>query len=236
MQSSDDVLLWRKKGGAPLETITRIIQPQEDGTTVRHILKAGLHFSTHAVARLTRTENGILLNGSHARTVDIVHAGDVLTVETGDHRPPKVLPTPGNWPLPVVWEDGHLLVVNKPAGMTAHASNFLPDTTVLKRCPELRPIPAQGVARRYRIPGAKGTVGLISPVSHDFCAECRRIRVTADGKLKGCLHSREEIDLRGLHGWQLQNAIRQGIAQKPQRHHLAERKSDTPRNMFEIGG
>lgn len=115
-------------------------------------------------------------------------------------------------------------------------SCFLPDTTVLKRCPELRPIPAQGVARRYRIPGAKGTVGLISPMSHDFCAECRRIRVTADGKLKGCLHSREEIDLRGLHGWQLQNAIRQGIAQKPQRHHLAERKSDTPRNMFEIGG
>lgn len=111
-----------------METITRIIQPQEDGATVRHILKAGLHFSTHAVARLTRTENGILLNGCHARTVDIVHTGDRLTVETGDHRPPKVLPTPGNWPLPVVWEDGHLLVVNKPAGMTAHASNFLPDT------------------------------------------------------------------------------------------------------------
>ena len=128
MQTSDDVLLWRKKGGTPLETITRIIQPQEDGATVRHILKAGLHFSTHAVARLTRAENGILLNGCHARTVDIVHTGDVLTVETGDHRPPKVLPTPGNWPLPVVWEDGHLLVVNKPAGMTAHASNFLPDT------------------------------------------------------------------------------------------------------------
>lgn len=60
--------------------------------------------------------------------MDVLHAGDVLTVETGDHRPPKVSPTPGNWPLPIVWEDGHLLVVNKPAGMTAHASNFLPDT------------------------------------------------------------------------------------------------------------
>ena len=113
---------------------------------------------------------------------------------------------------------------------------FLPNTAVLQRCPELRPIPAQGVARRYRLPGAAGTVGLISPVSHDFCADCRRIRVTADGKLKACLHSREEIDLRGLRGWQLQNAIRQGIAQKPQRHHLAERRSDTPRNMNQIGG
>lgn len=76
-------------------------------------------------------------------------------------------------------------------------SCFLPNTTVLRHCPELRPLPARGVARRYRIPGARGTVGLISPLSHEFCADCRRIRVTADGKLKGCLHSREEIDLRG---------------------------------------
>ena len=117
-----------RKEGTPLETITKTITAAEDGSTVRHILKAGLHFSTHAVARLTRAENGILVNGRHARTVDILHAGDVLQVETGDHRPPKVLPTPGDWPLPIVWEDGHLLVVDKPAGMTAHASNFLPDT------------------------------------------------------------------------------------------------------------
>lgn len=111
-----------------LETITKIITAEEDSATVRHMLKAKLHFSSHAISRLTRAENGILVNGRHARTVDILRTGDVLTVETGDHRPPKVLPTPGNWPLPVVWEDGHLLVVNKPAGMTAHASNFLPDT------------------------------------------------------------------------------------------------------------
>lgn len=111
-----------------LETITKIITAEEDSATVRHMLKAKLHFSSHAISRLTRAENGILVNGRHARTVDILRTGDVLTVETGDHRPPKVLPTPGDWPLPVVWEDGHLLVVNKPAGMTAHASNFLPDT------------------------------------------------------------------------------------------------------------
>ena len=79
-------------------------------------------------------------------------------------------------------------------------------------------------------------MGLISPVSHDFCGDCRRIRVTADGKLKGCLHSREEISLRGLHGQELVDAVRQGILHKPQRHHLAERRSDTPRNMNQIGG
>ena len=117
-----------RKGAELLETITRTIIAEESGSTVHHILKAKLHFSSHAISRLTRAENGILVNGSHARTTFVLRAGDVLTVETGDHRPPKVEVTPGDWPLPIVWEDGHLLVVNKPAGMTAHASNFLPDT------------------------------------------------------------------------------------------------------------
>ncbi len=115
-------------------------------------------------------------------------------------------------------------------------SCFLPGTTVLEHCPDLQVLSAEGVARRYQLPGAPGTVGLISPVSHDFCGECRRIRVTADGKLKGCLHSREEIALRGLHGEYLTEAIRRGILQKPQHHHLTERPSDTPRNMNQIGG
>lgn len=113
---------------------------------------------------------------------------------------------------------------------------FLPVTEILKRYPELEEVEPNGVARRYRLPGAKGTVGLISPISHEFCGDCRRIRVTADGKLKGCLHSREEISLKGLHGEALTEAIRRGILQKPQRHHLTERPSDTPRNMNQIGG
>lgn len=111
-----------------METISKHITPEEAGSTVRHILRAGLHFSAHAISRLTRAEQGILVNGERVHTTRILQTGDVLTVETGDQRPPKVRPTPGDWPLPVVWEDGHLLVVNKPVGMTAHASNFLPDT------------------------------------------------------------------------------------------------------------
>lgn len=113
---------------------------------------------------------------------------------------------------------------------------FLSNETILERFPFLTPLESQGVARRYRFPGAKGTVGLISPLSHEFCSQCRRIRVTADGKLKGCLHSREEISLKGLHGQQLETAIRWGIRQKPQCHHLTERPSDTPRTMNQIGG
>ena len=115
-------------------------------------------------------------------------------------------------------------------------SCFLSVDTILKRYSTLQVIEPNGVARRYHLPGAKGTVGLISPLSHDFCGQCRHIRVTADGKLKGCLHSREELPLRGLHGKDLEDAIRRGILQKPQRHHLAEGPSDTPRTMNQIGG
>lgn len=113
---------------------------------------------------------------------------------------------------------------------------FRPVSEILEAHPELQPLTPDGVARRYRLPDAMGTIGLISPISHDFCADCRRIRVTADGKLKGCLHSREEIPLRNLHGEDLLEAIRCGILHKPQRHHLNQRPSDTPRTMNQIGG
>ena len=111
-----------------METISYTLPPEQAGATVRHILRAQLHFSSHAVSRLAHAENGIRVNGVHARTTRVLRPGDVLTVEPGDHRPPKAEVIPGNWPLPVVWEDGHLLVVDKPAGMAAHASSFLPDT------------------------------------------------------------------------------------------------------------
>ena len=110
-----------------METMIHIVTVDEDGASIRHILRAKLHFSSHAVSRLTRVENGILVNGKPAHTPYILRAGDELQVKTGDHRPPKTSITPGDWPLPVVWEDDYLLVVDKPAGMTAHASNFLPD-------------------------------------------------------------------------------------------------------------
>ena len=104
------------------------IPPCEEGRCVRSILKVKLHFSSHAISRLTRTENGILVNGLPARTTAILNSGDVVSAEAGDVCPPREQPVPGNWPLRVVWEDEHLLIVNKPAGMTAHVSNFLPDT------------------------------------------------------------------------------------------------------------
>lgn len=111
-----------------MRTLTHIVTPEEEGRTIRSLLKGRWHFSSHAISRLTRVENGIRVNGVHARTTAVLQAGDRVEVESGDHRPPKAAPVPGDWPLPVVWEDEDLLVVNKPAGMTAHASSFLPDT------------------------------------------------------------------------------------------------------------
>ncbi len=116
-------------------------------------------------------------------------------------------------------------------------AQFLPAQTVLNACPALRPVEGSGVARRYRSPGGQGLVGLIEPMSHRFCGSCDRIRVTADGKLKPCLHSDQEIPLRGLHGEALRRAIQTGITAKPERHHMDETgRSEAGRNMHQIGG
>lgn len=116
-------------------------------------------------------------------------------------------------------------------------AQFLPAQAVPDACPELCPIEGSGVARRYRSPGGRGTVGLIEPMSHRFCARCDRIRVTADGKLKPCLHSDQEISLRGLRGEALRESVRAGAAAKPKRHHMNETgRSQAGRNMHQIGG
>ena len=110
---------------------------------------------------------------------------------------------------------------------TAELEQYLPGSALLK---------VDGVARVYRLPGHTGTVGLICPMSHSFCPSCNKIRVTADGKLKPCLHSDQEIDLRGLRGEALIQAIEKGILQKPESHRFGEAGSATARFMNQIGG
>jgi cyclic pyranopterin phosphate synthase len=115
---------------------------------------------------------------------------------------------------------------------------FLPSTTVLDRVPALVPAGESGVAKLYQLPGAVGRVGLITPVSHDFCAQCDRIRLTSDGRLKPCLHSEREIPLRGLTGAALKQALLEGVAAKPERHPLLQPGQPTAggRSMNRIGG
>ena len=124
-----------------------------------------------------------------------------------------------------------------PMGCGRDFGAYLPAQAVLERCPELEVISHDGVAACYRFPGAKGTVGLIAPMSHAFCSECSRVRITADGKLKPCLHSAAELSLRGLSGDELEAAIRRGLLMKPERHHMDETgETEAQRGMFAIGG
>ncbi len=119
---------------------------------------------------------------------------------------------------------------------------FLPASRVLEAVPELREQEAErgerggGVARLYAAPGWAGTVGLITPMSCDFCGACSRIRITADGKLKLCLHSPEEIPLRGLRGAALRETVLAAVRRKPARHRLESAPSQSKRIMYEIGG
>ena len=96
-------------------------------------------------------------------------------------------------------------------------------------------------ARLWRIPGAAGTIGFISPVSAPFCAACNRVRLTADGKLRLCLLRPDEVDLRdvvraGADDDTLLRTIRAGIWRKPWGHGLAEGERETVRGMSQIGG
>ncbi len=116
---------------------------------------------------------------------------------------------------------------------------FIPCTTVLEKLPDAREEPADGgVARLYRLPGAQGRIGLISPVSAHFCAACNRIRLTADGKLKPCLHSAEEISLKGLDYDGMLETMRTAIMEKPAWHGElgAANRSRAGRSMNQIGG
>ena len=116
---------------------------------------------------------------------------------------------------------------------------FIPYTVVTDRLPELCPLPADGgVAKLYRLPDAKGNIGLISPISAHFCADCNRIRITADGKIKPCLHSSDEISLKGLDENGMLERLRSAILSKPKWHgelSYSER-SHAARNMNQIGG
>lgn len=123
-------------------------------------------------------------------------------------------------------------------GETANWSKdkFVSNKIVLEKVPELEFDGVSGVAKIYKIKGQKGKIGLISPISCSFCEDCNRIRLTSDGKLKPCLHSRDEINLKGLSGEELEEVFKRGIYEKPEKHHLEDGKSESARDMNKIGG
>ncbi|MDY0339803.1 MAG: GTP 3',8-cyclase MoaA [Coriobacteriia bacterium] len=94
-----------------------------------------------------------------------------------------------------------------------------------------------GPARYYRFPGAPGTLGVIAPLSHHFCSECNRLRLTADGGLRTCLFSDDEIDVRSAlrtgTDQDIRALIHRALAEKPAGHN---QQHGTVRHMSQIGG
>jgi cyclic pyranopterin phosphate synthase len=96
-------------------------------------------------------------------------------------------------------------------------------------------------ARLWRIPGARGSIGFISPISAPFCDACNRIRLTADGKLRLCLIRPDEVDFRdlmrtGASDEEILQHLRAGIWRKPWGHRVHEGERNTVRGMSQIGG
>jgi cyclic pyranopterin phosphate synthase len=98
-----------------------------------------------------------------------------------------------------------------------------------------------GEAKVYRLPGAAGTIGFISPISNPYCDDCNRMRVTADGRLRMCLLSDKEINFKhvlrngGSHA-DLVDLFRQAVRAKPVGHQLKNGQFAENRTMSQIGG
>jgi len=133
------------------------------------------------------------------------------------------------------------------AGTSTTAAQFVSVSNMRKRLEllgELEPcLPSvgNGPAKYFRLPQARGTIGFITPVSEHFCFRCNRLRLTADGKLRPCLLSDEEIDMKqplrsGISPAGLKQLIEEAVARKPLRHHLAEGRRSEGRPMTQVGG
>jgi cyclic pyranopterin phosphate synthase len=130
----------------------------------------------------------------------------------------------------------------------AQRDQYLPSSEILERLRsigELAPATGpggNGPARYFSFDGAPGAVGVISPLSHDYCETCNRVRLTADGRLRLCLFGNHEIDLRtpvrsGATEGDLAALLQSSMLIKPERHHLNLGEAGSRMRAFsEIGG
>jgi cyclic pyranopterin phosphate synthase len=98
-----------------------------------------------------------------------------------------------------------------------------------------------GPARYYRLPGASGTIGLITAMTEHFCSTCNRLRLTADGQLRPCLLDDDEVDLKGplrsgASNEELGKLIQKAVSMKRKEHQMAGKLRSQIRPMCQIGG
>ena len=135
-----------------------------------------------------------------------------------------------------------------PIGYGGTLGRVSPDevlASLRERWPDLRPTAEKrgnGPAHYYRSDALQGRIGFIDAVSHVFCADCNRVRLTSTGQLKPCLSFESTADLRallraGCDDAQLQEALREAIYHKPRAHSFDRRENMTEhRIMSQIGG
>ena len=100
---------------------------------------------------------------------------------------------------------------------------------------------SNGPASYFALPGFRGQIGMIRGVDHRFCANCNRLRLTADGQLKACLAARAQVNLRdllrqGASDEELLEAMKNATKQKPWANHFDAAPTEEERRMYEIGG
>lgn len=166
---------------------------------------------------------------------DRVKVNTVLIGGFNDDEIPALAALTRRWPVDVRFIELMPMTEVDAFGPAAYVSG----QAVLDALPQLTEQAQDGgVARLYRLTGAQGSVGLISAVSSHFCAGCNRIRLTADGRLKPCLHSELEFSLRGLDRAGMRQVMERAILAKPAcRPPLsAGQRSGAGRDMNQIGG
>ena len=123
--------------------------------------------------------------------------------------------------------------------------HVVPSDEVLERvrqlgalAPDDGPARGNGPAKYYRLPGAAGTVGVITPMTHTYCDSCNRVRLTADGRLRTCLFGDHEVNLREAlrAGEPLEPLFRRALAEKPREHALLQRRVGGLKALSEVGG
>ena len=123
--------------------------------------------------------------------------------------------------------------------------HVVPSDEVLERiarlgalAPDGGPAKGNGPAKYYRLNGAAGTVGVITPMTHTYCGSCNRVRLTADGRLRTCLYGDHEVNLRDplRRGEALEPLFRQALADKPKEHDLLQMRVGGLRALSQVGG
>lgn len=166
-----------------MRVISVSITSAEDGRTVLSLLRRELACSDAHISRLKRRESGILLNGARCYVTARVRAGDELTIEIGDLPDGHIVPMA--YPLDVRYEDGDLLVLDKPAGVAVHQSTRDPGELTLENaiCHYLgggiNPHPVSRLDR--------GTSGLMTFAKSGYIHERLRRQMHTQGYLRAYL-------------------------------------------------